>query len=70
MTIYHLKYTRTGDVTTTESPHVAGALIAAGHYQLISQAKFDAALKRLAVKKKREAEKPATEQKRKSRQKS
>ena len=59
MTIYHLKYTRTGEVTTTESPHVAEALIAAGSYQLISKAKFDAALRRLAAKKKREAEKRA-----------
>ena len=55
MTTYHLKYKRTGDVTTTDSAHVAEALIVAGHYQLINKAKFDAALRRLAAKKKREA---------------
>lgn len=53
MTTYHLKYHRTGDVTTTDSPHVAGALIAAGDYQLISRARFVIAQRRLAAKKKR-----------------
>lgn len=55
MATYHLKYTRTGEVSTTESAHVAEALIVAGNYQLISKAKFDTALRRLAAKKKREA---------------
>lgn len=57
MKTYYLKNTRTRGVTSTESQETAGMLIASGRYTLIDKARYMAAIRRLAAKKKREAEK-------------